>query len=151
MKISIITTCYNREETILDALNSVKNQDYDNIEHIIIDGNSSDNSLGIIEENMNKRMKVFSEEDNGAYDAFNKGIEKSSGDIIGFLHSDDVFYSNKVASDICKNIGDAPGIYGNLIYVDRNDIDKKIRTWKSKSLVGIIFILDGCLRIPLYF
>ena len=60
MKISIITTCYNREETILDALNSVKNQDYDNIEHIIIDGNSSDNSLGIIEENMNKRMKVFS-------------------------------------------------------------------------------------------
>ena len=76
MKISIITTCYNREETILDALNSVKNQDYDNIEHIIIDGNSSDNSLGIIEENMNKRMKVFSEEDNGAYDAFNKGIEK---------------------------------------------------------------------------
>ncbi len=133
MKVSIITTCYNSESTILGTIKSVENQTYKNIEHIIIDGNSSDKTIDIINNNLNSKMKVISEPDDGCYDAFNKGINKSTGEIIGFLHSDDVFYSDTVIEEMCKKIGDAPGIYGDLIYVAEKDINKKIRYWKSKK------------------
>tara|TARA_B100000963_G_scaffold251115_1_gene220011 strand:- start:13137 stop:13874 length:738 start_codon:yes stop_codon:yes gene_type:complete len=133
LKVSIITTCYNSESTILGTIKSVENQTYKNIEHIIIDGNSSDKTIDIINNNLNSKMKVISEPDDGCYDAFNKGINKSTGEIIGFLHSDDVFYSDTVIEEMCKKIGDAPGIYGDLIYVAEKDINKKIRYWKSKK------------------
>jgi len=133
MKVSIVTTCYNSASTILGTIESVKNQTYNNIEHVIIDGGSSDNTLDIIKSNMNNNTILISEKDDGCYDAFNKGIKKSSGDLIGFLHSDDIFYSDNVIEDYCKNIGDAPGIYGDLIYVDSENINKKIRYWKSKK------------------
>ncbi len=76
MKVSIITTCYNSESTILGTIKSVKEQTYKNIEHIIIDGNSSDNTIDIINNNLNSKMKVISEPDDGCYDAFNKGLIK---------------------------------------------------------------------------
>lgn len=133
MKVSIITTCYNSESTILGTIKSVKNQTYKNIEHIIIDGNSSDKTIDIINNNLSSKMKVISEPDDGCYDAFNKGINESTGDIIGFLHSDDVFYADTIIEEMCKKIGDAPGIYGDLIYVAEKDINKKIRYWKSKK------------------
>ena len=133
MKVTIVTTCFNSASTILDTMKSVKNQSYSNIEHVIIDGGSSDDTVKIIKENMNDNTILISEKDDGCYDAFNKGIRKSSGDLIGFLHSDDLFYSDKIIEEYCKNIGKAPGIYGDLIYVDSNNTNKKIRYWKSRK------------------
>ena len=91
--ITIITCTYNSEKTIADCVRSVKNQSYKNIEHLIIDGLSKDSTLEIIQD-VNDRCKIISEIDNGIYDALNKGILSASGEIIGFLHSDDVFKNN---------------------------------------------------------
>ena len=91
MKISIITVCFNSENTIFDTLESVQSQNYENIEHIIVDGKSTDNTLNIIKK-FKHVSKIISEKDNGIYDAMNKGIKISNGDIIGFLNSDDTFF-----------------------------------------------------------
>lgn len=133
LKVSIVTTCFNSESTILDTINSVNSQTYDNIEHVIIDGGSKDNTLDIINKNKSDETIIISENDKGCYDAFNKGIKNSTGDIIGFLHSDDIFYSDSIIEKMCKNIGSSPGIYGDLIYTDQNDISKKTRLWKSRK------------------
>ena len=92
MKISIITVCFNSENTIFDTLESVQSQNYENIEHIIVDGKSTDNTLNIIKK-FKHVSKIISEKDNGIYDAMNKGVLCSTGDILVFLNSDD--YSNK--------------------------------------------------------
>ena len=137
MRISIISSCYNSELTITETLNSIELQTYDDIELIIVDGNSKDNSLNIIQNFKEKflNIKIISENDNGVYDALNKGIELASGDIIGFLHSDDIFKSNTVLSDIVlifKN-NDVDGVYGDLQYVKSTDINNVIRNWKSRK------------------
>jgi len=90
MKISIITSTFNSEKYINDCLNSVAMQTYEDIEHIIIDGMSSDRTLKIISKHSYKPAKVISEEDQGIYDALNKGIKNATGSIIGFLHSNDI-------------------------------------------------------------
>ena len=94
MKISIITVDYNNEKTILDSIQSIHNQSYKNIEHIIIDGKSSDGTRKILKDYPFKRKIIISETDNGLYDAINKGIKIASGDIIGVLNSDDIYNSN---------------------------------------------------------
>ena len=137
MRISIISSCYNSELTITETLNSIELQTYDDIELIIVDGNSKDNTLKIIQNFKEKflNIKIISENDNGVYDALNKGIELASGDIIGFLHSDDIFKSNTVLSDIVlifKN-NDVDGVYGDLQYVKSTDINNVIRNWKSRK------------------
>ena len=93
MKISIITATYNSEKFIKSNIESVNNQTYQNIEHIIIDNKSKDNTLSIAKKN-GKNLKIFSDNDKGIYDAFNKGINESSGEIISILNSDD-FYTDK--------------------------------------------------------
>ena len=99
IKISIITVCYNSEETINKTLNSVASQVYDNIEHIIIDGKSTDRTINIVKEYFHIK-KIISESDNGIYHAMNKGLEIATGDIIGFLNSDDFYASNHVLKKI---------------------------------------------------
>ena len=89
MKVSIITSCYNREETIAQAIESVILQDYPDIEYIVVDGASSDNSLEIINRYRTQIAKVISETDSGMYEGINKGIKVATGDIVGLLHSDD--------------------------------------------------------------
>ncbi|NNC85920.1 MAG: glycosyltransferase, partial [Bacteroidia bacterium] len=89
MKISIITITYNSAETIEDTIKSVQAQDYQDIEHIIIDGKSTDNTLDIVSRYKAGISKIISEADDGLYDALNKGIKNASGDIVGILHSDD--------------------------------------------------------------
>ena len=148
MKVSIITTCFNSEATILDTLNSVKSQTYSNIEHVIIDGGSTDKTLDIINNNCTDNSIIISENDKGCYDAFNKGLENSSGDIVGFLHSDDIFYGIDTIEKLCDGIGDAPGIYGALIYVDENNIDKQIRLWKSRKFEKRNFYLGWMIAHP---
>ena len=89
MKVSIITICYNRKETIANSIQSVLSQNYPNIEYIIIDGNSTDGTKEIIESYGERISTYISEPDNGMYDAINKGLKLATGDVIGLMHSDD--------------------------------------------------------------
>ena len=89
MKITIITVCYNSAAHIEDAINSVYSQDHENIEHIVIDGDSDDGTQKLLKKNADKISFWMSEKDLGIYDAMNKGILKATGDVIGILNSDD--------------------------------------------------------------
>ena len=133
MKISIITVCYNSETTIRDTLESVKKQDYLDIEYVIIDGGSTDNTLNIINDYGEIITKVISEPDNSLYDALNKGLVNVTGDVIGFLHSDDFFSSITIISQLVSKINNdnLDGVYGDLQYVDKDNTNKIIRFWKS--------------------
>ncbi len=100
--ISIITVCYNAERTIGQTIASVLNQDYTNIEYILIDGASTDNTMNIVQSNISRITKYVSEPDKGLYDAINKGLDLATGDIIGLLHSDDFYPDNHVLSHIAE-------------------------------------------------
>jgi glycosyltransferase involved in cell wall biosynthesis len=104
MKISIITVCLNSEKTILDTLNSVINQTYKNIEHIIVDGGSKDKTKTFLRKYIFKNKRIFSIKKKGVYNAINYGIQKATGDIIHILHSDDIYQSNQTISDIINKI-----------------------------------------------
>lgn len=134
MKITIITATYNSEAHIADCVSSVNNQKYDDIEHIIIDGASKDNTLEIVKSIPNRVVKVVSEPDKGIYDAMNKGINLATGDVIGILNSDDFFASNDVIESIVKefsNDSTLEGIYTNLYYVNQDNPDQIVRHWVS--------------------
>lgn len=143
MKISIITVAYNSELTIRDTIESVLTQSYSEIEYIIVDGFSSDNTLPIIKEyqsQFNGRMHWISEKDDGIYDAMNKGIHKATGDIIGFLNSDDTFYNSEVLNKITSVFQTDPEIacvWGNLVFVNENK--KIVRKWQSKTFQPGLF------------
>ncbi|MEI6265382.1 MAG: glycosyltransferase family 2 protein [Sphingobacteriia bacterium] len=130
MKVSIITATYNSAATIADCLASVKNQTYQNIEHIIIDGGSSDNTLAHLKQN-NFSGKLISGNDNGIYDAMNKGIDLASGDIIGILNSDDLYANETIIQQLVAlfETSNAAAIYGDLEYVDAKDISLVKRRW----------------------
>lgn len=134
MKFSIITVVWNNKDTIKDALDSVLVQTYKNIEYIIIDGASTDGTVEIIQSYDNKIIKFISEKDNGIYDGLNKGLNLATGDVIAFLHSDDLYSSVNIINDIvnvfkCDNTLD--GIYGDLVYTTKNNTNKILRYWKS--------------------
>lgn len=135
MKVSIITATYNSEKTIGDCLQSVLSQDYQDIEYIIIDGASSDGTLPKVEaaQTQNKNIICISEPDKGIYDALNKGIQKATGDIIGFLHSDDYFNSTQTISHIVAAFqnSNVDGVYGDLHYIS-SESDTIVRNWKSR-------------------
>ncbi|RTE51714.1 glycosyltransferase [Arenibacter aquaticus] len=136
MKISIITASYNSAKTLEVCMNSVLNQDYEHIEYIIIDGKSKDNTLNLIQSKAKNHPNIvfISESDNGIYDALNKGIGKATGEVIGFVHSDDFLADNSIISQIAEAFKSEiiDGVYGNLHYVQYNDTDKIIRNWISQ-------------------
>ncbi len=136
MKISIITATSNSQNFIGSNINSINDQTYKNYEHIIIDNNSQDNTLEIIKNN-GKNVKIISEKDNGIYDAFNKGIDLSTGEIISIINSDDYFADKKVLEEVSKvfNNYDVDIVYGDLKYVKRGNINKNVRYWKSNSYI----------------
>jgi len=135
LKVSIITVVYNNKDTIKDAIESVLNQTYKNIEYIIIDGASSDGTIEIIKSYGNKIDKFISEPDNGIYDAMNKGIKLASGDIVGILNSDDFYVSNDIIQDVADVFLEqkVDSVYGDLVYVDSKNTNKIVRYWKSKE------------------
>lgn len=142
MKISIITVVFNNEQTIECAIKSVLAQSYKNLEYIIVDGGSTDNTLKIINAYKSSIGKIISERDTGIYDAMNKGVFAASGDVIGILNSDDLYADNEVISDIMKQFNDDPELdilYGNLFYVKRNFTDKVVRKWRSKPYYPSFF------------
>ncbi len=133
MKVSIITSCYNREATIRDAIESVLSQDHPDIEYIVVDGASKDNSLSIINEYKDRIATIISEPDKGMYEGINKGMRAATGDVIGLIHSDDFFYSTDTISKIVKQIKEqkADILYGNGLFVDFTDTSKVVRNWIS--------------------
>ncbi len=139
MKISIITVTYNSSATIEDCITSIQNQTYSNIEHIIIDGASKDNTVNIVKSLPNRVSKIISEPDNGIYDAMNKGIKLATGDIIGVLNSDDLFYNNEVVQDLVDvfESEEIDCLYGNLVFF--NSEGKITRKWQSKPYAHGLF------------
>ena len=131
MKVSIITISFNAKATIEKTLQSVANQSYENIEHIIIDGNSNDNTIDICK-SYSYISKILSEPDNGVYDAFNKGIKLATGDVIGFLNADDTFNNENSIQDIVDAFSnnETDIVYGNLDYINKES--KVIRNWISR-------------------
>ena len=133
MKISVITVTKNNKNGLFCAIESVRSQSYPNIEHVIVDGNSTDGTLDILRQAQDDRTVIISEKDDGIYDAINKGIAISTGDVIGFLHSDDLFNNGTVLESIMKNIEKekTDSIYGDLVYVNAVNTDNVLRYWKA--------------------
>lgn len=133
MTISIITAVFNREETIEQSVRSVQLQNDVDVEHVVIDGASHDDTLSKLKLLLKPGSLLISEKDSGIYDALNKGILACSGEIIGFMHSDDYYASDDVLAAVHSAFEDpsVDAVYGDLIYVSANDIKKVIRTWKS--------------------
>ena len=140
-KISIITASFRSESTIIDTLRSVNLQTYENIEHIIVDGASSDRTLEIVHSEGRRVTKILSEPDSGIYEAFNKGLALANGEIIAFLNSDDFYYAEDTIEKVIKTFEDesVEACYGDLVYVDRNNTKKITRYWKSKPYSAGIF------------
>jgi len=134
MKISLITASYNSEDYIEDCIRSIDSQSYSNIEHIIIDGGSSDNTLDKIKRNKSLSRSYITELDNGIYDALNKGLKLASGEIIGILNSDDIYSSKYIIEKVIKIFQNHPeigGVYGDLSYIGENN--QVIRYWRSSK------------------
>ncbi|MFN8255339.1 MAG: glycosyltransferase family 2 protein [Bacteroidales bacterium] len=130
-KITIITATYNSGHALKQCIDSVLNQTYKNIEYIIIDNCSTDQTLDIVRTYEEKISKIISEPDKGIFDALNKGIKIATGDVIGFLHADD-FYANNFVLEKIMNLFDDSGadsVYGDLQYVSKLNPDKVIRNW----------------------
>jgi len=135
MKISIITSVYNNNETIEDAIKSVLYQSYENIEYVVVDGGSSDGTLDIIEKYKDQIDVLVSEPDKGIYDGLNKGLDLATGDVVAFLHSDDLYSDENTIEHVASVFEkeDVDGVYGDLIYTPKEDTSKVLRYWKSKD------------------
>ena len=133
MKVSLITVTYNSEKYLTQCINSVRLQDFSDIEYIIIDGSSSDGTINIIRNNADVITKWHSEEDDGMYDAINKGMKMATGDIIGILNSDDMLASKDTISNIvrCFKQNAIDSLYGDLVYVDEENTGRIYRYWKG--------------------
>ena len=135
LKITVITAVYNGKDTVVSAIESVANQTWPNINHVVIDGCSNDGTVEILRRILNPQSVFISEPDNGIYDALNKGIAHSSGDVIGFLHSDDVFANIDVLAHVAQAFADSSvcAVYGDLQYVRKDDTNQIVRHWHSSS------------------
>src|ERR1041385_3037266 len=125
MRVSIITVTFNSAATLEDTLRSVREQDYPDIEHIIVDGGSTDRTPGILEKYKSSISRIINEPDKGIYDALNKGIAAASGEVIGILHSDDIYTDRTVISgyvNVFRN-EDCDAVYADLFYVKRENVD----------------------------
>ena len=132
MKISIITATYNSAGTVRDTLETIAAQQHPDIEHIIVDGRSSDKTLDIVR-SFPHVARVISEKDKGIYDAMNKGIGLTTGEVIGILNSDDMYTDERVLADVAKAFEDprVMTVYADLQYVHPDNTKKILRTWHS--------------------
>lgn len=133
MKISIITATFNCGKTLRTTLESVAAQTHPDIEHLVMDGESKDDTLDIVRGWTAHPLVLESGKDRGIYDALNKGIAKASGEIVGFLHADDVLQDERVLEKIAHSFEDrtVQAVYGDLVYVAQDDLTRVIRTWHS--------------------
>jgi glycosyltransferase involved in cell wall biosynthesis len=138
MKVSLITVSYNSERTIRDTFNSVLNQTYPNIEYIVVDGSSTDGTVDVIKEYVSRfggRMRWISEPDKGLYDAMNKGILMTTGDIVGVINSDDFYHRTDIIEHVINAFKDTStdSIFADVRYINSSNIDKTVRYYSSKN------------------
>jgi glycosyltransferase involved in cell wall biosynthesis len=138
MKISIITVTFNSAETIRDTIESVISQSYTDVEFIVKDGGSKDNTLEIVKgysDVFGSRLKIISEPDEGIYDAMNRGISVASGDVVGILNSDDMLYDEHILADIAHTFTEygVDCVYGDLVFVKETDTNSVVRTWTGSQ------------------
>lgn len=133
MRISVITAVYNRADTVADAIRSLHGQTHDDYEHVVMDGGSTDGTLEVVRSLGDARMTLTSEPDLGIYDALNKGMNQATGDVIGLMHSDDVFASRNVLGHIAAAFQDSQVdvVYGDLQYVTAKHPDRIVRHWQA--------------------
>ena len=133
MKISVITAVYNSEATVGEAVASVAAQEHPHVEHLIVEGKSQDGSLAAIEAAAHERMVLISEPDTGIYDALNKGIARATGDVIGFVHSDDFLAHERVLARVAEAFEDpaVEAVFSDLDYVSRSDTSRIVRHWTT--------------------
>jgi glycosyltransferase len=134
LKISIVTATWNSEKTLQDCINSISSQTYKNIEYIIVDGESKDGTLSIVQHNKSQVDKFISGKDDGIYDALNKGFKLATGDIVGILHSDDFYYENSVLDSVVEKFSDpsVDYVYGDIQMI--NSKGDQVRYWKAGLL-----------------
>jgi glycosyltransferase involved in cell wall biosynthesis len=152
-KVTVITVCYNSAKTIEDTIESVINQTYNNIEYIIVDGLSTDNTLAIVNKYEGKIAKVVSEKDAGLYDAINKGIGLATGEIIANLNSDDFYIDNNVIADVVAQMEEEKSdtLYADLYYVEAEDTNKVVRNWVSGNYKKGMFFKGWMPPHPTFF
>ena len=136
--VSIVTVTFNSAATLSDTLCSVAQQTYPHLEHVLVDGGSTDGTVGMIQaaqESGPGRIRWMSEPDDGIYDAMNKGIAMASGDVIGILNSDDFLADESVVGDVVARLGqiDADAVYADLVFVDPMHTDQIQRVWTAGS------------------
>lgn len=136
LTVSLVTASYNRAHTIRDTIRSVNAQSYPDVQHVFIDGASRDGTLSIIESEARRAPVIVSEADGGLYDAFNKGIAHATGDIVGFINSDDFYVHDGVIANMMSAFDDPAidGVHADLVYVRQDDPLKVVRHWHSRDL-----------------
>ncbi len=151
-KISIVTVAYNSAATIADTLLSVASQTYPNIEHLVIDGQSTDETIRVVAANYHSKLILSSEPDAGIYDAMNKGLRRATGEIVGFLNSDDFYADSFVVEKIAAVFEDesVEASYGDLVYVSP-DNSCVVRYWKSKVFLNGDFAKGWCPAHPTFY
>ncbi|MBL8350013.1 MAG: glycosyltransferase [Burkholderiaceae bacterium] len=133
MKITVITVTYNGGRTLVEALDSVARQTHPDIEHIVIDGGSTDGSLALIKRHGAHIAHMVSEPDKGIYDAMNKGLRMASGELVGFLNSDDTFATDDAIEQVARaaSHGRPDAVFGDLVYVDPSRSQSTVRYWRA--------------------
>lgn len=142
MLLSIVTAVRDRADTVAEAVGSLRGQSWTDYEHVVQDGDSTDGTLEILRRLDDGRMRLESGPDGGIYDALNRGLARTRGEVVGLLHSDDLFAAPDILSDVAGAFADprVDAAYGDLLYVARDDPSRVIRTWRSRpfdpSLLG---------------
>ncbi len=153
MKVTIITVCYNSEKTIEDTIKSVLDQVYTEIEYIVIDGGSQDETKSIIEKYRHRIDRFISEPDDGLYDAMNKGVELATGDVVGTLNSDDVFVNEFSVEKLMSGFSglDVDAVYADLVYVKEDDVNVITRMYGSRLFRSFLIRFGFMLPHPTFY
>lgn len=152
-KVSIITASFNSERTIGETFLSLSVQTHPQVEHILVDGGSSDSTVAIAKAQGNRLTKLVSEADSGIYDAMNKGVNLATGDIVGTLNADDVYADNQVLKKVVDVFSDSKVdvCYGDLVYVAPGDVNKILRVWKASDYSQGLFLSGWVPPHPTFF
>lgn len=152
MKISVITVSYNSAATIADTVRSVASQSYQDIEHLVIDGQSKDSTITVVEAHRHSHLILSSEPDSGIYDAMNKGLSRATGEVIGFLNSDDFYADDTVLEKVATVFLDksVEACFADLVYV-MPDNSRVVRYWKSKPFAKGDFAKGWCPAHPTFY
>ena len=136
MKVSVITATYNREGTVVRALSSIKSQTYSDIQTVVVDGASQDNTISLVTPLLGENDILQSEPDLGIYDALNKGLALAEGEILAFLHSDDLYFDNNVISEVVDAFSDetVDVVYGDVVFFSGRNVMKIKRRYRSDTL-----------------